>query len=99
MDALKEWGWAAALAINLLMGWVLWSLRAGFVARAEFDALRQQVALVEVEVKHLPTADDLSDLRQDVAKLQGQVDATAKVLAGVSAAVTRIENYLMKSPV
>ncbi|HYH17589.1 MAG TPA: DUF2730 family protein [Azospirillum sp.] len=97
MDELVKWGWAIVLLINLFLGWLLWSMRAAFVPRADFDKLATRVALIEQELRHLPTHKDFAVLRDDVAQLEGKVDAQQQLLAGISASVRRIEDYLLNT--
>lgn len=37
MEELLRWGWMLAIATNLLLGWIGWSLRKQFLTRAEAD--------------------------------------------------------------
>ncbi|WP_142850950.1 hypothetical protein [Telmatospirillum sp. J64-1] len=37
VEELLRWGWALAIATNLLLVWIGWSLRQQFVPRREFD--------------------------------------------------------------
>ncbi|MGQ9370546.1 DUF2730 family protein [Azospirillum sp. A39] len=96
-DDVVKWGWAIVLVINLLLGWVVWSLRSGFVPRRDFEVIAMRVALIEEKIQHLPTQRDFAVLRDDVAKLTGKSDATEQVLAGIASAVRRIEDYLLKA--
>ena len=99
MDEIAKWGWAIALLINMVLGWLLWSVRSAFVPRSEFADLKTDVELVKRDVEHLPTADDLNQLRGAVSKLEGQADAQEQLLNRIAASVTRIEDYLLKSKV
>lgn len=97
MDELSRWGWGIALLINLILGWVLWSMRHAFVQREEFQSLGTKVALIESDLSHLPTQDDFAVLRDAVAKLQGKSDAQEQILNRIANSVTRIEDYLLKA--
>lgn len=97
MDDLAKWGWAIALLFNLLLGWAVWSLRNGFVPRNEFQLLTTKVALIENDLKHLPTQDDFAELREGMSKLQAQGDTGAKALDRLAQSVSRIEDYLLKA--
>lgn len=96
MEGLAKWGWAIALALNVLLAWAVWSIRNAFVPRREFDGLATTVALVEKEISHLPTQDDVATIRDTLAKVEGKCDAQEATLNRIAASVTRIEDYLMR---
>lgn len=97
MDDLWKWGWAIVLIINVLLAWVVWTLRAGFVPRAEFQRLDTRVALIEQEVKHLPTQTDMAAVRDVLAQVKAQGDAQQQAVNGIAASVRRIEDYMMRA--
>ncbi|MBP2301294.1 DUF2730 family protein [Azospirillum picis] len=97
MDELWKWGWAIVLAINVLLAWVVWTLRAGFVPRAEFARLDTRVALIEQEVKHLPTQSDIAAVRDVLAQVKAQGEAQQQTMTGISNSVRRIEDYMMRA--
>lgn len=97
MDGLSKWGWLLGLAFNLAIAWVLWSLRSAFVPRRDFDELAKSVALVERDIAHLPTQDDVAAIRDGLAKVEGKCDAQEAVLNRIAASVTRIEDYLLRA--
>jgi hypothetical protein len=97
MDELVRWGWAIVLAFNLLLAWVLWSLRSGFVPRPQFEQLVTRVAVIEQELRHLPTQRDFHQLRDTVSSVKGTADAQSQLLNSMAASVRRIEDYLLKA--
>lgn len=96
-DDLWKWGWAFTLLLNLLLAWAIWTLRAAFVPRSEFNRLDTRVALIEQEIKHLPTQRDFVELRDLVQTVKGQTDAQQQVMASVAVSVRRIEDYMMRA--
>lgn len=97
MDDLWKWGWAIVLVINVLLAWVVWTLRAGFVPRTEFQKLDTRVALIEQEVKHLPTQTDIAGLRDVLAQVKAQGDAQQQSISSIVTSVRRIEDYMMRA--
>ena len=97
MDDLWKWGWAIVLVINVLLAWVVWTLRAGFVPRAEFQRLDTRVALIEQEVKHLPTQTDINGVRDVLAQVKAQGDAQQQAVNRISASIHRIEDFMMRA--
>lgn len=97
MDDLWKWGWAIVLVINVLLAWVIWTLRNGFVPRTEFQRLDTRVALIEQEVKHLPTQTDMAAVRDVLAQVKAQGDAQQEASKAIAASVRRIEDYMLRA--
>lgn len=94
-DDLWKWGWGLTLLLNLLLAWALWTLRTAFVPRKEFSDLTMRVALIEQEIKHLPTQRDFIELRDLVLAVKGQADVQQQLLSMVAASQRRIENFML----
>ena len=103
-ESLAGW-WPVILILGqLVLGWMQWKLSRRFVTKEELEKVAHamkghdtrignvegQVLLLEQELKHMPTSDDLCRLKESIAVF-GQ---TAQSL---QRAVTRIENYLMEN--
>lgn len=62
------------------------------------EKLSSRVGAVEQEVRHLPTAEDFSDLRNEVTRVGTLVVASAKETESIGRAITRVEDHLLKRP-
>lgn len=51
---------------------------------------------IETEMKHMPAKDDVHDLKLAIAELRGTVGQLDESHTGVSRAVRRIEEFLMR---
>lgn len=60
--------------------------------------LSDRVLKIETDIRHLPSAEDINEIKHSIAKLGGTADATGRELTTLSRAVTRIEDFLLKAP-
>ncbi len=51
---------------------------------------------IEADLEHLPTAKDMADLRQEVARIAGSMEGSQRELTSISRALTRVEDRLIK---
>lgn len=51
---------------------------------------------IESDLEHLPTAKDMADLRQEVARIAGSMEGSQRELTSISRALTRVEDRLIK---
>ncbi len=58
--------------------------------------LSDRTLRIETEIRHLPSAEDIAELKTSAARTETQVAAMSREFSAVGAAVTRIENTLMK---
>lgn len=66
-------------------------------AQAErLNGLDKRLAVIEEELRHLPTADDFSALTNAVAGVQAAQAANSATLTSVATAVSRVEDYLLR---
>ena len=65
---------------------------------AGVNALEKRVAVLELEMEHLPSKDDIAELKLSLADLKGSVNVFGESLAGVQRTVSRIDGYLRKDP-
>ncbi|SMF85798.1 Protein of unknown function [Tistlia consotensis] len=66
--------------INGLMGWAVWSMRKEFATKADVAEVKESVGnlagrveLVERDLEHLPSKDDLNKLQLELAKVVGEL--------------------------
>lgn len=103
IDGLKDW---ATLANTVLaMGAFLYSWLTGKakVNEARLKAVDEKLSdhdrrilTAESELQHLPTKDDVMELKLTLAELRGTVGRLDESLSGVSRTVRRVEDHLMK---
>lgn len=103
MDELKSWAGLLATALSLVALVYSWITAR---SRTNSEELGRQgekltehdrrIQSVEGELKHIPSKDDISDLRLAVSAMNGQLGRMEEGYSGVSRAVRRIEEYLLK---
>ncbi|MED5550051.1 MAG: DUF2730 family protein [Pseudomonadota bacterium] len=103
MDEIK--GWSGLVATLLSIGGILytWFTAQGRMNEtrisAHADALVEhdrRIQTIEGELKHLPSKEDLSEVKLAIANLAGQFGRMEESGQGTSRAVRRIEEYLLK---
>ncbi|OLF81261.1 hypothetical protein AWH62_00880 [Maricaulis sp. W15] len=103
MDEVK--GWAGVLATLLSIGSIVytWLTATGRANGAKLDehgaALvdhDRRIQAVEAELKHLPTKEDVAEVKLAISELNGRLGRIEESGQGTSRAVRRIEEYLLK---
>ena len=56
----------------------------------------KRIALVEQEMRHLPTKDQVSDLRNSITQLEGTIKEIGASLTATARTVANIDTYLRK---
>ncbi len=64
----------------------------------DLSKLNTRMLTIEQEVRHLPTAEDFSELRNEVTRVGTLVVASTRELESVGRALSRVEDHLMKRP-
>lgn len=60
------------------------------------SSVDRRLIQVETDIRHLPTAEDMTELKDSMAEIGAQGRHTAKDVETISKSVTRIEDHLMK---
>lgn len=103
MGDLRNWLGVVAIIISLLTSVYAW-LTSKAKANAEhlktvdksLTDLDRRVQSVEAEQKHMPSKDDVNQLKLDIAEMKGAMQALDGEVKGVSRTIRRVEDYLMK---
>ncbi|MBE7419845.1 MAG: DUF2730 family protein [Ideonella sp.] len=88
-----------------VIGLVLWLRKPGEDAKHEVTEVRASVAkldadmrLVQQEISHLPTRQEVGGLAQALAALEAQTEAQTQTLNMMRSTLSRIEDYLLQRP-
>lgn len=95
------------LVVQLLMGWVLWSLRKEFVAKKSCEECREGISgnvavldkrmtRAEGVVENMPNAEVVHSLALLIEGLSGDVQALGKQVEGVKDLVERVERVVAR---
>lgn len=100
---LKDWLGAVAVVISLLTSvyaWLTSKAKANSEHLKTVDAkmtdLDRRTQALEAEQKHMPSKDDVNDLKLEIAEMNGTMKALGGEVAGVSRTVRRVEGFLLK---
>lgn len=93
---------AIALLTSIANTIWLWLSKGGARQAAELDKHTskltehdRRIQAVEGELKHVPSKEDISELRLEVARMAGKQDASNAELESVARTVRRIEDHLL----
>ncbi len=62
---------------------------------AELAKLEARMVTIELEVRHLPTAEDMAELSRELTRIGAVIEASRREFESVGRAVTRIEDHLI----
>ncbi|WP_158595802.1 DUF2730 family protein [Oleomonas cavernae] len=62
---------------------------------SEMATLGSRTLLIENELKHLPSSDDISELRAEISGLSGKMSGVAQEQSAQRATLSRIEDHLL----
>lgn len=95
MDWSSIWLPAALLAINLLLGWGIWSIRQA-IHKQLADALEgynarlgkhdERILRIETDLRHAPTHGDMAYIKTELARLGGRIETHSAVVDGMAEA-------------
>ena len=96
METIFKWMPLMLTAVQLLLAWVLWSMRQAFVKRDECSActtaLSQRVTAVEADVENLPTSESWGKMQVAIEEVRGSNRVVLAKLEGQSELLKRIEH-------
>ena len=96
----------AVLVLQLLIGWVMWSMRKKFVTaddlkqcRRECDGrtadVEKRAGEIEIDLaKRLPRDGEVASLQVNIEKLRGEQKALTEAIHGLNEAINRVERPL-----
>lgn len=101
MDEIMKFWPVLALSANLLIGWLIWSVKQG--VKGEMASFDRRLSLAEAVIKRMPDhdditalkdtfAEDISDLKDEVSKLTAAAAQQAQATQGVRDLVVRTED-------
>lgn len=103
MEELRQWMPAIGALISTAAAVWVWLTSPAKAASAAAAAVGERVSsverrldLVEVELKHLPDADDIADIKQQLARTDAQLKSLDREMQSITGALTRVENHLLK---
>jgi paraquat-inducible protein B len=103
MEPFKEWMALAALTISVgtvVFGWFTAGGKKALAKleehRVDFEQLKEKVATIESEIRHLPSKEDVHQLNLSMAELKGTAGRQEEKLAGVERTVRRVEEFLLE---
>lgn len=101
-DLLPYWP-VALFVLNLLTIWIGWSVKAQFASKEEVTMIREglgrvdkRVDLVERDLQHLPTRDDLHAVRLGLAEVVGELREARADYRSILNLVSRTEQAVAR---
>lgn len=62
----------------------------------QVEAIDRRTVKIEADLEHLPTSQDVAELRQEMARIAGSMEGSQRELLSIGRAVTRMEDRMMK---
>lgn len=63
------------------------------------DSMSNRTLVIETEIQHLPSSEDIAEIKQELAAAKARWDGFDRDLQSVSRALTRVENHLLKGAI
>lgn len=102
-EGINQWLGAAALIVSLcttVYAWMTSRAKANSEHLKTVDAKLtdhgSQIQWIQAELKHMPSKDDVTELKLAVSEVRGTVGRLDESVSGVSRTMRRVEGYLMK---
>lgn len=92
-EELQKESEARALAIAEVEQRIVKKLEPLFDAHHE---LADRTLRIETEIRHLPSADDIADLKQQLGRADARLESLGRETQSITNALTRVENHLLK---
>lgn len=105
-DAIKIWVDIAQFAITGAIGVYIYLVNRGDATNRRIDNLEKshddrldkhgsRISKIEEALKHMPTHDDLSGIKTDIASLKSETHGQTELLKRLEATVGRISDWLI----
>jgi septal ring factor EnvC (AmiA/AmiB activator) len=102
MEELRQWAPAIGALISTAAAvwvWLTSPAKAASAAAAavgdRVNAVERRLDKVEIELKHLPDADDIADVNQQLARTVARMESLEREMQSINRALTRVENHLL----
>lgn len=102
-DFMNAWGWVIALAAQVIVGWILWSMRVAFASKKDLqaqelmiDGIRLKIVEMEGRMRNMPAADAMHELSNSMERLRGDIKVVTARLDGTNALMNRVENTVAR---
>ena len=96
MEAIFKWMPLMLTIVQLLLAWVIWSMRKAFIRREEgttcASTLSQRVSAVESGLDSLPTSESWGKMQVAIEEVRGSNRVVLAKLEGQSELLKRIEH-------
>lgn len=94
----------AANTVLTLVVWLYASLTRGsrdnadalVKVRERLDDAERNVQAIQTELKHLPDAKDVVELKLAISEMRGSMNTQAEVMGSVARTVQRLETYMLE---
>lgn len=91
---------ALVLLVQVLMAWIMWSLRQSFVSKKDCEGCREKlearVSKNEQALHGLPDNEALHDLALSVTELAGDLRTMGERISGVAKSMERVEKVMAR---
>lgn len=101
---LKDWFAVAGGVLGVGGALYAWLTRDGNKAlgaidelKREMTAVEKRVSSIEAELKHLPTKEDLDDLKDRLADLSKEVAVSNKSMEAMQNVIKRVDDFVMRA--
>lgn len=59
------------------------------------NSVERRLDIVELELRHLPDADDIADIKQQLGRADARLESLDRETQSINRALTRVENHLL----
>lgn len=80
------------------LGVYAWFIGRQAASAAELLELRTRITTLEVEMKQVPSQQQLHELSSSLARLVGSVEAVGERITPIARGLDRVEGYLLNNP-
>jgi len=99
IDLLKDhFGSVLSIGVNLIIAYVLWSVRKAFPSRDEYNAFKSdcdaRMSALEKDIKTIPTTKDFHELAITNARLEEKIQSLNESIKGMGRTIGLIDDYL-----
>ncbi len=107
IEEVRLWLPAVVFVSQIVVGWLLWSLRNAFVSKQQCEICRKgidedsgklekRIIRNEEQLANQPTSKDLSELTVALESLSGDIDVLAERIEGVKESQTAIKELVVR---
>lgn len=91
-EILRYW----PIIATILVPAIIWAVRTGLASKDDLRTIERRIGAVELEMKHVPDADTIQELKLAVSEMRGDIKTLTSQVRTAVAVSERLQTWLLE---